>query len=111
VNAGLQISSKWPASSRNPSPNTQRTTTTAWEAPAEAAAAAPAPAAPAPAAAATSTFAAPRPPAAAPAAAPAVKAAFDMHAEGGMVGRLAMLCTLGQLGSLEKLDHRRAAQV
>jgi hypothetical protein len=40
-----------------------------------------------------------------------VKAAFEMHAEGGMVGRLAMLCTLGQLGSLEKLDHRRAAQL
>lgn len=36
-----------------------------------------------------------------------VQLAFDMHAENGKLGCLQMIFTLGQLGSLEKLDHRR----
>jgi len=40
-----------------------------------------------------------------------VQLAFDMHAENGKLGCLQMIFTLGQLGSLEKLDHRRAGHL
>ena len=40
-----------------------------------------------------------------------VQLAFDMHSENGKLGRLQMMFTLGQLGSLEKLDHRRCVSL
>eukprot|EP00976_Prorocentrum_cordatum_P047678 962913-Prorocentrum_minimum.AAC.11 len=39
------------------------------------------------------------------------EAAFIMHARNGQIGRLQLMCTLGALGSLTKLDPKRASHL